>query len=126
MQDFLKQFANQAVSSEEFQAVVEKHMKPGMDLDRNHRMDWFFSEWLLTTDVPSYHLEYQLTQQKGGKVQFTGKLTQSGVPPNFKMLVPGFSANILVTKTASSSWEWAAALQVNSRWISTQCRSEFF
>ncbi len=90
MRDFLKQFANQAVSSEEFQAVVEKHMKPAMDLNHNHRMDWFFSEWLLTTDVPSYHLEYSLTPQKGGKVQFTGKLTQSGVSPNFKMLVPIF------------------------------------
>ena len=90
IQDFLKQFTNQAVSSEEFQAVVEKHMKPGMDLDRNHRMDWFFREWLLTTDVPSYRLEYQLTPQKGGKVTFEGKLTQSGVPANFKMLVPVF------------------------------------
>ncbi|HVW07135.1 MAG TPA: M1 family aminopeptidase, partial [Bryobacteraceae bacterium] len=91
MKDFLQQFANRAVSSEDFQSVVEKHMKPSMDLDHNHRMDWFFSEWLLTTDVPSYRLEYSLTPQKGGKVLLTGKLTQSGVPPNFRMLVPVFA-----------------------------------
>ena len=90
MQDFLARFANRAVSTEDFQTVVEKHMKPVMDLDRNHRMDWFFSEWLLTTEVPSYKLEYSLTPQPGGKVLMTGKLTQSGVSPNFKMLVPVF------------------------------------
>jgi hypothetical protein len=90
MKDFLTQFANRTVSSEDFQSVVEKHMKPNMDLDGNHRMGWFFSEWLLTTDVPSYRLEYSLAPQKSGKVLFTGKLRQSGVSPNFKMLVPVF------------------------------------
>ncbi len=90
MKDFLAQFANRAVSSEDFEAIVEKHMKPAMDLDHNHSMSWFFSEWLLTTDVPSYKLEYSLIPQKGGKVLFAGKLTQSGVSPDFKMPVPVF------------------------------------
>jgi len=90
LKDFLTRFANRAVSSEDFEAVVEKHMKPAMDLDHNHSMAWFFSEWLLTTDAPSYRLEYSLTPQKGGKAVFAGKLTQSGVSPNFKMPVPIF------------------------------------
>jgi aminopeptidase N len=91
MQDYIKQFANQAVSSEQFVAMVEKHMKPMMDLDGNHRMTWFFHEWLYGTDVPSYRLEYALTPDAGGKEQLSGKLTQSGVSPEFKMPVPIFA-----------------------------------
>jgi hypothetical protein len=91
MQDYVQQFANQAVSSQDFKSVVEKHMKPSMDLDRNHRMDWFFGEWLLGTDVPSYRLEYSLAAQDGGKRLLTGKVTQSGVSAGFKMVVPFFA-----------------------------------
>ena len=91
MQDYVKQFANQAVSTEDFKALVEKHMKPPMDMDGNRRMDWFFDEWLLGTDVPSYRLEYSLSGEKGGKTLLRGKLTQSGVSPAFKMIVPLFA-----------------------------------
>ena len=91
MQDYVKQFANQAVSTENFMGVVDKHMKPAMDLDGNQSMNWFFGEWLLSTDVPSYHLEYSLAAQDGGKKLLTGKLTQSGVSPGFKMMVPVFA-----------------------------------
>jgi len=109
LKDFLQQFKNRAVSSEDFEAVVEKHMKPVMDLGHNHSMGWFFSEWLLTTEIPSYRLEYSLTPQQGGKVVVTGKLTQSGVSPDFKMLVPVFGEfsgrkeRILVAALAGSS-----------------------
>src|ERR1035438_9557187 len=72
MQDFVRQFTNQAVSTEDFKSVVEKHLKPGMDLDGNHRMDWFFNDWVYGTDVPSYHLEYSLTPQKDGKQLLAG------------------------------------------------------
>jgi aminopeptidase N len=91
MQDYVKQFANQAVSTEDFQSLVEKHMKRPMDMDGNHRMDWFFSEWVYGTGVPSYRLEYSLTAEAGGKRLLTGKLTQSGVSPGFKMIVPLFA-----------------------------------
>ncbi len=46
MRDFAGSFANGVVSTEDFQAVVEKHMTPAMDLDGNHRLIGFFSEWL--------------------------------------------------------------------------------
>jgi Carboxypeptidase regulatory-like domain/Peptidase family M1 domain len=91
MQDFFKQFANRNASSEDFIGVVEKHMKPSMDLDRNHHMDWFFVEWLYGSEVPSYHLEYSLTKEKDGKTLLSGKLTQSGVLAGFKMVVPLFA-----------------------------------
>ena len=91
MQDFVKQFANKSVSTEDFQSLVEKHMKPPMDMDGNHRMDWFFGEWVYGTDIPSYHLEYSLRAQRGDQMLLTGKLTQSGVSLGFKMIVPIFA-----------------------------------
>jgi Carboxypeptidase regulatory-like domain len=90
MQDYAKQFAGQTASTEDFKAMVEKHMKPVMDLDGNHTMDWFFGDWVYGTDIPSYRLDYSLTPDKDGKTVLTGKLTQSGVSPTFKMLVPIF------------------------------------
>lgn len=91
MQDYVKQFANQAVSADDFQTVVEKHMKPVMDLGRNRRMDWFFQEWLYGTDIPSYHMEYSSAPDNTGKILLTVKMTQRGVSPGFAMPVPVFA-----------------------------------
>jgi hypothetical protein len=40
--------------------------------------------------VPSYKFQYTLTPESDGKVILKGSLTQSGVSPDFKMLVPIF------------------------------------
>jgi hypothetical protein len=48
-------------------------------------MDWFFNEWVYGTEMPSYKFDYQLSAD-GTTV--SGKITQSGVSENFKMLVP--------------------------------------
>ncbi len=90
MQDFLKTCANSAVSTEDFKQVVEKHMKPSMNLAGNHRMDWFFDEWIHGTEVPSYRLEYALKPGENGGAVIEAKLTQSGVSPQFHMTVPIF------------------------------------
>jgi aminopeptidase N len=91
MQDYVKRFTNHSVSTEDFQRLVEQHMKPAMDVDGNHRMDWFFREWVYGTDVPSYRLEYSVAAEKGGKPVVSGKLTQSGVSEGFRMRVPVFA-----------------------------------
>jgi hypothetical protein len=83
MQDFIKSHYNEDVSTEDFKRIVEKYMTKQMDLDENARMDWFFNEWVYGTDMPSYKFEYQLNG-----TSLSGKITQSGVPPTFKMLVP--------------------------------------
>jgi Carboxypeptidase regulatory-like domain/Peptidase family M1 domain len=85
MQDFIKSHYNEDVSTEDFKKIVEKHMTKQMDLDENGRMDWFFNEWVYGTDMPSYRFEYQLSD---GGTTISGRITQSGVPDNFKMLVP--------------------------------------
>ena len=88
MQDFVKTHFNRNASTESFKRVVEKHMRPGMDLDGNGRMDWFFSAWVYGTEIPRYRFDYSLTPESDGKFLLKGTLTQSEVSENFKMLVP--------------------------------------
>jgi hypothetical protein len=84
MQDFIKSHYNEDVSTEDFKRIVEKHMTPQMNLDGTGRMDWFFNEWVYGIEMPSYRFEYQL----GSGDSLSGRITQSGVSENFKMLVP--------------------------------------
>jgi hypothetical protein len=88
MHDFTATVAHQPVSTEVFKYIVEKHMKPSMDLDGNKRMDWFFAEWVYGTELPSYSLEYSMGKGEDGKPVLNGKLTQSGVSEAFRMRVP--------------------------------------
>jgi len=67
---------------------VEKHMTKMMDLTGNHRLDWFFDEWVYGTQVPKYHFEYEVTPTDNGKFKLHMTLTQSEVDDNFGMLVP--------------------------------------
>jgi hypothetical protein len=87
MHDFVDTYRLKVATTEDFKAMVEKHMTANMDLDHNHRMDWFFNEYVYGTDLPHYHFESQITTN-GGMTTMHFKLTQSGVPDNFKMLVP--------------------------------------
>jgi hypothetical protein len=87
MQDFVQSHRLQAVTTEDFKAVVEKHMSPQMDLEGNHRMDWFFNEFVYGTELPAYHFEGQATQN-GDATSLHIKLVQSGVPDKFRMPVP--------------------------------------
>jgi hypothetical protein len=87
MRDFVSTYRLQAATTEDFKAIVEKHMSPQMDLDGNHRMDWFFNEYVYGTALPAYHFDCQVTPSGDG-TSLHLKLTQSGVGPEFKMLVP--------------------------------------
>jgi hypothetical protein len=87
MHDFVDTYRLKVATTEDFKAMVEKHMTPAMDLDRNHKMDWFFNEYVYGTDLPQYHFESQLKTSADGDTLYF-KLTQSGVPESFKMIVP--------------------------------------
>lgn len=87
MRDFVKTHFNQGATTEDFKAIVEKHITPKMDLDQNGKMDWFFDQWVYGKEVPEYKLEYSL-KNSGGKSILSGRITQSGVSDNFAMVVP--------------------------------------
>ncbi|HKX31001.1 MAG TPA: M1 family aminopeptidase [Blastocatellia bacterium] len=88
MHDFVKTHFNRNASTESFKAIVEKHMRPTMDLDGNKKMDWFFSQWVYGTEVPGYKLQYTIVPENDGKVILKFTITQSEVSPEFKGLVP--------------------------------------
>jgi aminopeptidase N len=87
MSDFAKTYRLRAATTEDFKAAVEKYMTRDMDLDRNHRMDWFFNEYVYGTDLPAYHFEGEV-KPTGDTAMLHFKLTQSGVAAGFLNLVP--------------------------------------
>jgi hypothetical protein len=88
MQDFVNTYRGKPATTEDFKAIVEKHMTPPMDLDGNHKMDWFFNDYVYGTQLPTYRLDYTFTPDPSGDIIFNFTLSQSGVDQNFKMLVP--------------------------------------
>ncbi|HEY6340258.1 MAG TPA: M1 family aminopeptidase [Bryobacteraceae bacterium] len=88
MHDYVQAYLHRAPSTEDFKNLVEKHMKPAMDAEGNHRMDWFFRDWIYGSEIPKYRFEYTLTPAEGGKVVLEGKLLQSDVSPGFLMMIP--------------------------------------
>jgi hypothetical protein len=87
MKDFVKTYANRPASTEDFKAMVEKHMPDGIDLEGTRRMDWFFDQYVYGTGLPSYRFEHSIAQGAQGPV-LNFKLTQADVNGDFKMLVP--------------------------------------
>jgi hypothetical protein len=88
MQDFVKTYSGKAATTEDFKAMMEKHMTKEMDLDNNHRLDWFFDEYVYGTALPTYKINYTFDKDAGGDVLFGFKVTQSGVDDKFRMVVP--------------------------------------
>jgi len=86
MQDFVKTYTNRPATTEDFKAVVEKHMTPAMDFSGNHTMDWYFNEYVYGTVLPTYKLDYSF-DQAGDGYTMNLKITQSGVDDNFTMPV---------------------------------------
>ncbi len=84
MQDYVKTYTGQAASTDDFKAVVERHMLATMDIDHNHRMDWFFNQYVYGTGMAQYHLDYTTQAQPDNKWLVSGTVTQSGVPDGWK------------------------------------------
>lgn len=88
MQDFVKTYSGKAATTEDFKAMVEKHMTPAMDIDGNHLLDWFFNEYVYGTALPTYNLNSSFEKDTNGDVVLNFSVKQSGVDDKFKMIVP--------------------------------------
>ena len=84
MQDFCQTFHNKPASTEDFKAIVEKHMTRTMDMDGNGRMDCFFRQYVYGTGVPQYRFRYTVQDAGEGKWRVAVRVTQSGVPAGWK------------------------------------------
>jgi len=88
MKEFCETYNNKAASTEEFKAILEKYMTPAMDVDGNHRMDWFFGQYVYGTGIPQYEFRYQIESAAGNQWKVVGTLSQRGVPDGWKDILP--------------------------------------
>jgi Peptidase family M1 domain len=88
LHEFTRTFANRQASTEDFKAMLEKYMTPEMDLEHNHKMDWFFAEYVYGTEYPSYRFRHSFSRDRDGNLVLNFKLTQGNVSERFVMLIP--------------------------------------
>jgi aminopeptidase N len=88
MQDFVKTYTGRAATTEDFKAMVEKHMTREMDIEKNQKLDWFFDEYVYGTALPSYQMNATFDKGAEGDAIMNVKVTQASVDEKFRMLVP--------------------------------------
>ena len=88
MKDFLATYSWKSPSTDDFKAVVEKHMTPQMNAAGNGRMDWFFDQWVHGTEVPKLRSTLRVEPAGEGKYRIAGDVVQEGVSPGFITVVP--------------------------------------
>jgi Peptidase family M1 domain len=88
MHDFVSTYSGRNASTEEFKAMIEKHMTREMDMQGNQRMDWFFDEYVYGTQLPTYKFDYSFDTGADSDIVLNFKVTQSKVNDDFRMLVP--------------------------------------
>jgi hypothetical protein len=87
LKTLIGKYSFRALSTSALQHEVEAVMTPGMDLEGNHSMDWFFEQWVRGAGIPHYRVEFtSVRTEKGFAVR--GKLLQTGVPRSFIARVP--------------------------------------
>ena len=95
MQEFTKTYANQAASTEDFKAVVEKYMTSAMDVEGNHKMNWFFRQYVYGTGIPQYKMKYELSNGDEGKIKVSLTVTRlNDMGPEWLDIVPLYSQGV--------------------------------
>ena len=61
-------------------------MPQWLDIDGNHKLDWFFNAYVYGTEVPKYTVTSELRRMGGDDRPFQSDA--GGVSDNFTMLVP--------------------------------------
>jgi hypothetical protein len=91
LRDFATTFAGRDATTEDFEAVVARHMVPALDAAGNGSPKWFFDQWVRGTALPRYQVDVKIEKAKdGGKDRYrlVGTMRQSEVPDDFVALVP--------------------------------------
>ena len=88
MHDFVTTYSGRAATTEDFKAIVEKHLTPEMARAGGGKMDWFFDEYVYGMELPTYAMDSSFDKNSDGDVVLTFKVTQSNVSDSFRMLVP--------------------------------------
>ena len=80
MQDFYQSYRGKHASTEDFQRVVERHVR--------QPMDWFFRQWVYGTAIPTYTFSWNAEPLPDGKYTLRVRIRQEDVPDDFAMHVP--------------------------------------
>jgi hypothetical protein len=80
LRDFYATYLGKKASTENFQKVVEKHVRQDMS--------WFFKQWVYGTEIPTYQFSYKTEKNESGKYVVRCKIEQLDVPEDFQMPVP--------------------------------------
>jgi hypothetical protein len=62
-------------------------MTPESDLEHDHKLDWFFNEWVYDTGIPEYTLQTEVRALATGQYVVEGSIAQTHVPEDFEMPV---------------------------------------
>src|SRR6202166_5163336 len=84
MQDYCKTFDNKAASTEDFKAIVEKHMTQGMDLDGHHKMVRCFTQSSSVSPDAQLSCYSSAEASADGKTHIKGEIWRSGVAVTWK------------------------------------------
>jgi hypothetical protein len=88
MTDFVQTYSGRNATTEDFRAIVQKHMTPNLNAMGNGRPDWFFDQWVYGTDIPKYTAKFDIQPGSEGKFHITGSIVQEGVGETFRAQVP--------------------------------------
>jgi hypothetical protein len=88
MKDFVSAYADKNPSTRDFQDVVERHMTPNMDLAGDHKMDWFFRQWIDGTEIPRYVARVDVRPAGNDEYAISGTVSQADVSPEFRGFLP--------------------------------------
>lgn len=111
----VEDYRYKALSNEGLQRAAEKVMTPAMALEGGKSLDWFFDQFVHSTGIPKYEVEFSAKAQPNGTFLLKGKLKQSGVPANFIASVPIYLPRVsgksvllgnVVTNGAETSFQY--------------------
>jgi hypothetical protein len=87
LRDFLQQYQGSWATTESFIQVANAHF-PNSFIARKYglkNLNWFFSQWVYQSHLPSYRFEYQVNDHTDGAAAVVGTLYQENVPANWFM-----------------------------------------
>jgi len=79
LRDYHDLYAGRSATTDEFRAVVEKHV--------GAPMNWFFDQWVMGTALPTYHVAWKSEPTDDGRQRVRFRVTQEGVPADFQAWV---------------------------------------
>jgi aminopeptidase N len=90
MTDFVRRYRNLTASTDDFRQIANEHFtRTPIAKEYNiHDLNWFFQEMIYQTALPSYELQYHITDQPDGKVMISGITIQQNTPDDWIMVLP--------------------------------------